>query len=237
MKRKALLIGNTYGLQGVKVDLNNFRNFLTSPQGGAWNNDEIVVMSDPTLEELKRKIGLIRFLRPDYAVVMFSGHGEQKRDTSLVINKSGEEISENEFNEIADRQLSIFDCCRAYPERLVKSGVALDTSAVFAMMESHDDVRARYDKRIMQARAQHAKLYSCSKGQYSYDTAEGGIYLVNLLNASRNLGQDQFKLVGVAHQEAVPTTQRQAEQQGGKQDPDSFLIKCIPNDSLIIAIR
>ena len=47
MKRKVILIFNDGGpgnyLPGIKIDKENYLNFLTSPEGGGWKEDEIMI--------------------------------------------------------------------------------------------------------------------------------------------------------------------------------------------------
>ena len=122
MKRKAILIGNTSGLQGVKVDIFNFANYLKSNNGGAWYSSEIDELYDPPKNVLLSNIEAVKRDYPDYVVVMFSGHGGFIRSTILEINGKGESIDESALGNIAKRQLSIFDCCRSYPQRYPRTG-------------------------------------------------------------------------------------------------------------------
>ena len=54
----------------------------------------------------------IKDRRPDFAIIVFSGHGAYQRHTILEINENGDTISENDLIGIAPRQISVFDCCR-----------------------------------------------------------------------------------------------------------------------------
>ena len=112
-------------------------------------------------------------------------------------------------------------------------------SLSFSLRESVNRVRQRYDERIMQAIPQQALLYSCSVGQVSYDTANGGVYLSNLLKAAQTLGRDQsFKHVGLAHEEAmVPTAEHSLKEKHGHQVPEAVLPKCLSSQQLVISIN
>jgi hypothetical protein len=235
MRRQAILIGNAEGLSGVKIDIANFEGFLTSATGGAWRRDEIKTLVNPSRNSLMRAIAEIKGARPDYVITYFSGHGLQRRETTLIINEYSEAISEGDLSGLAERQLSIYDCCRAREEEMVKAS-SMD-HRFDSIRESYSEVRIKFDSRIMQAIPQHAKLYSCSVGQYSYDTNRGGIYTGNLLAAARNITRGDFKLVGVAHDEATLKTVIQASLQRGEQAPDHWLPKCSPDRSLIISVR
>lgn len=236
MKKKAILIGNTSGLQGVQVDITRFTAFLKSNSGGAWYDSEIDIIENERKSSLLHKIDALKKQSFDYLVVMFSGHGGQLRQTVLEINGVGETIDETALRQIANRQLNIYDCCRAFPATMTKS--AMDSlSASFS--ESVNRNRQRYDDRIMQAIPQQALLYSCSVGQVSYDTANGGVYLTNLLKTAHNIAYDQqFKLVGLAHQESVaPTTESSVKEKQGLQVPEAILPKCLSTQQLIISMK
>lgn len=56
MKRKALLIGNTGGLNGVALDVNRMAEFLESPTGGAWFGNEIETLMNPSLIALQSSL-------------------------------------------------------------------------------------------------------------------------------------------------------------------------------------
>ncbi|MCM0083037.1 caspase family protein [Geomonas sp. Red32] len=236
MKRKAILIGNTSGLPGVKVDLRRFSGFLASNTGGAWYTHEIEVHTDVARVNLVTRLTQLKNKGLDYAVVLFSGHGGQfRKETVLELNKSGETIEESVLRGLAPRQLTIFDCCRCYLEPIQKAESVERMQAAF--MESASSVRFRYESRIMQAVPQQAQLYSCSVGQVSYDTPDGGIYLTNLLKAASKF-DNKFKLVGAAHEEAQgPTFYHSLTKNDGRQTPECVLPKCLSQQQLILSIK
>lgn len=238
MKRKAVLIGNTAGLEGVKIDINQFNTFLLSTKGGAWNSSEIEILLNPSKNSLLARLSSIRQDQYDYSIVMFSGHGGQTRETVLEINDHSETVSENQLQNLSTRQLNIYDCCRCYLETFEKA--AQDRMKIASFTESNRDrVRRIYDARIMQAITQQAALYSCSIGEKSYDTPNGAVYLGNLLKSACNIS-DQYKLVGVAHQEAIEPTFLHSLSQGHgneRQTPSAVLPKCVSAQQLIISIN
>ena len=75
MKRKAVIVGNTSGLEGVKVDIARFAEFLKSDLGGAWYDSEIDILVNERKSSLLQKIDELKNQLFDYVVVMFSGHG------------------------------------------------------------------------------------------------------------------------------------------------------------------
>lgn len=238
MKRKAILIGNTSGLDGVKIDLNNFSSFLKTKKGGAWRDNEIEYILDERKSALLSKIDSFKKQSFDYVTVMFSGHGGQERQTILELNASGEKIEETLLRKIATRQLNIYDCCRTYPSIFAKSLGLESESFSEALLDSADMIRQRYDKRIMQSIEQQALLYSCKIGQVSYDTPNGGVYVSNLLKSATQIRSDErFKLVGIAHQEAAELTFENSKKHAQPQQPESILPKCLSEQQLIISIN
>jgi hypothetical protein len=236
MKRQALLIGNTRGLPGVQADIQKTRQFLGSRVGGDWLPSEITEFKNPSRQELLGHIKLLKSSSVDYAFVLFSGHGGHAHETVLELNANEETINESELWNIAPRQISIFDCCRALiGEQVIKS------FSLESMMESRstrDDLRARYEARIMQAIPQQVKLYACSVSQSAYDLGKGGIYLENLLSSAATLTPGMsFKTVESAHEQASPLTVAAAAGAGYRQNPDAVLPKCLSQQQLILAIR
>ena len=236
MKRKALLIANTNGLQGTKKDLLKFSSFLKSDFGGVWFDEEIEQLYDPSLLGLYVKLNTLKKEGNDYTIVFFSGHGGQLRETVLEINGNGDQINESELKGLSPRQLSIFDCCRAYPQH-IQDSVTSEAYFSRAQKSINYHVRELYSNRIMQAIPQQACLYSCSIGESSYDTADGAVYFGNFLKSAMNTSPG-YKLVGNAHIEAIPpTVEYSKNQKGGLQNPDSSLPKCLSQQQLIISIN
>ena len=238
MKRKAILIGNTDGLQGVPVDLKNYKKFLMSEAGGAWQGYEILTLENPRVSILNMLILNIKINeKPDFVFLVFSGHGEYiRKETVYEINDKHETIEESKLWNIAKRQISISDCCRG-----------LDTNELTKALEMFSDggtigksqARVMYDKRIMESEEQQARFYSCSVGETSIDTglSGGGLYTKNLLKAIKNTQFDKFFTINDAHQIASKTTKKEAfETEKHEQNPDSRVIRCFHEKQLIIAI-
>ena len=231
MEKRILLVGNNDGLPGVKIDLRNFKRFFTSNIGGYWYQSEIIELLNPTRLALLTTINNLKRLNLDYCIVVFSGHGGQHREVVLEINGKSEYMLESEFKNISRKQLTIFDCCRAVMENLNEnrglSGTALNKS-----FSTNDYLRIKYERRISSALDQQVTLYSCSINEFSTDTNEGGVYTKNFLNRALYV-PDEYKLVGLNHQEASILTSREYP----KQNPDAILPRCLSNQQLIISIN
>lgn len=230
MKRSALLIGNTGGLEGIGVDIERTASFLKSSLGGQWRDSEITKLFDPARKQVDEALHRIRGERADYLFFLFTGHGCHYGQTELSLNDH-EKLHESELNSLADRQLSIFDCCRVERQVIHK---AFDARAV--TLESVETTRQRYESRIMQAAKQHAKLYACSVGEFSYDSPQGAIYLANLLGAAASVASGHVT-VEEAHSVARAKTIAQATQNGNKQTPAAFQPKLPRDMQLILSIK
>ena len=81
-EENSIVIGNSDGLEGVKTDLFEWKKFLTSPKGGAWEHDEIEMIMNPQRSELLSHINELRKTKVyDFAIVVYSGHGGYDRNT------------------------------------------------------------------------------------------------------------------------------------------------------------
>lgn len=232
MKRKAILIGNTRDLNGVKVDVQRTKQFLESPVGGSWNSSEIETFINPQKRSLLHKLDGFRGQAYDYVFVLFSGHGGQIRQTVFELNGDEGTIPESTLHDIAKRQLTISDCCRVVSQPVMEARVLDSLSHNFSQYAS---TRKLFDERIMRAIPQQVKLYSCSVGQSSYDTPDGAIYLGNFLQAARSFegSNSQFKTIESAHATAATNTTSQKSEQ----TPEAILPKCLTSDQLIISVR
>lgn len=231
MNRYALLFGNTNGLKGVQKDLYNFKKFLMSDVGGAWYEKEIFVKENVSKSWLLENIEILRKAKLDYLIIYFSGHGGSIRNEDFIeLNKDGERIKFTKLEKIATRQLNIYDCCRAsVDDELVKS------SENFSRIDESVDnlnVRKIYERRILQAAPQQMSLYSCSEGEYSQDTSEGGLYTFNFIKSARKLINTE-KTVIQAHSEA----EKFVNLSNSAQTPDYKMEKLQPYKQLIISIN
>ncbi len=237
MKRKAIFIGNTNGLPGVKVDLDSFKNFLLTAKGGAWRENEIEILVNPSRLDTLTTITRSKSQNYDYALVLFSGHGGQERRTVLELNKYGECINDADLFDIAVRQVSIFDCCRAYPQ-LVTESRSLNMDSATASFSEASEVRKIYENRILQAIPQQIQIYSCAKGETAGDTPSGGIYTSNLLKSARSFYSfEKEKTVASAHEEAATQVVSLTKSKRDPQNPEIFSPRCLSSQQLILSIN
>jgi hypothetical protein len=228
MKKRIIIFGNDRGMPGVKIDIEKYDSFFRSSYGGNWTPDEITLLLNPHSSGLLYTISVHRSMELDYLIIVFSGHGGQERETMLEINPQEETIAESFLNNIAKRQLNIFDCCRAYSESLTESVATKLKTKLFSRV----DVREKYENRILQAIPQQSRLYACRIGESAYDLGEGGIYSKHLLNCAINM-EGKYKYVSDAHDQAGKLTTIE----DNRQHPIATLPKCLTKQELILAIN
>ena len=234
MKRFALLICNNTA-SGATHDIIKWQKFLESTNGGAWKTSEIDPKVNPSLSEVRNIIQIIKHIKYDFVIVVYAGHGEWKRSTSLELNPQGEIIQEEEFYNLAPREIICLDCCR---------GVSPLTEMVDEAQErmfsssQRDAIRDMYDRRMMEAYPQQVNLYACSIGESAYGDSNGGFYTNNLLDQATNfLPNSTFQTVNCAHNMAAPLTTAETWSKVGKdQHPDMVDARCISSRQLIIGI-
>lgn len=229
MKKKVLLIGNNDGLPGVKKDLINFKNFFKSSKGGEWYDKEIIELLNPTKSALEFQLLLLKIEKLDYFFVVFSGHGGLKRETFLELNPKGELISENAFDNIATRQVTFLDCCRASMESVNES---INAVKLFRDGGNLKSTRVKFENRILNALPQHLRLYSCEKEEYSHDTPKGGAFTKNFLEVANN-NTEEYIYFGRTHQIAAVLTTNEYP----KQHPEIIQPRLLTTQQLILGIN
>lgn len=233
MKRKALLIGNSRGLTGVKTDLKKMKSFLYSNHGGAWNYDEIITINNATKTQLGDTIDFIKKDNTDFCIVYFSGHGGFKRQTLIELSDESL-INEDFLYHISPRQITIFDCCRSTIQESAYDSAKLSAESINFNEKDRNYYRQLYENRIMQSIYQQIKLYSCSIGEISNDTRNGGVYTQALLQSVQT-----YQTVGEIHRNAakiVDTTWNDEHRPEEQQHPDAILPKCLTSQQLVLSI-
>ena len=94
MSRKAIIIGG-YEPDVVEHSVVNWCTFLSSIEGGAWNENEIQVLLNSPIEQIRHVISEERASHHDFVIVAFMGHGTYQNDrTQLAVNVNDDIITE-----------------------------------------------------------------------------------------------------------------------------------------------
>ncbi len=72
---------------------------------GAWHEDEIQLLTNPSKAYLGATFYLTKDAKYDFVIVVYAGHGGWERTTILEINPKGETVKENELKGLATRKI------------------------------------------------------------------------------------------------------------------------------------
>lgn len=193
VRRSALLIGNSkWGgnyLSGVSVDIDNMRQFLLSPYGGAWNDSEISVCDEPIgsevfLNELAKEVA-----ESQYMFIYFSGHGElASADDPTYVLPGGEEIRYSDVRRECSGIPALFisDSCQGRPTYRDNEMLA-ESRKQFSITDSSLHIKARreFDEWLREMPAMITYASSVSPWECAADSSNGGLYSYELLKACR----------------------------------------------------
>ena len=223
MKRRALLIGCPWAegspdfLPGVKTDMRNYLRFLQSENGGEWYQNEITVLYDKSLSEVLSEISRVREESNDFVFVIFSGHGLYSKSAVkriLCINDK-DEIIKDELIGLSNKQLTIIDTCAGYESELIAESASVESEQFLSYKINY---RGEYERLIAACAPQQLILYSCSEGESSIETSEGGAYLKSLLDAGLDYKSGKPNALEI-HSIAAEVVARKTN---NSQNPDYF---------------
>ncbi|MGO9567869.1 MAG: caspase family protein [Desulfomonilaceae bacterium] len=225
--RKAILVEASRvpgesDLPGARVDVVNFRDYLLSASGGAWETSEIVILNTPSWKELRPNV--VTAKQADYVFITFSGHGAHKRNGDLDESElclKGDDIPVSEWNPGNPRCLFIVDACRTLitEERLLEHAMITK-----AMKSEAGPVRQAYrnlfDQAVTQAEKGIIWLYSCKVGEAAGESGvSGGYFSSGLIYCCKDWhdktesGKRSYLGSGNAHSCAAERTTRRVQQQ------------------------
>jgi len=233
LTRKALLIccpgirGNNY-IAGIEKDITDFDRFLRSPQGGLWNKDEIIPLSDPNEKELLPQIETLAGY--DYSLVVFSGHGESVKGTTMLALRGNDAVDAIKLRRGSNRQTVIIDCCRVIQDRILLEETQKTAVAKTLRVLDPERCRSFYDKWIM-ACGEKALVVTnaCRNGEEAQaHPTQGSYYIQALINESnawvRNWQineQGNGLSIVAAHDRAAAIVEKEI---GGRQHPEILVV-------------
>ena len=185
MKRRALLIGpNFQDLPGVKVDMNAWHSFLTSPLGGAWSETEICDASELISGQALTRQALRPLVQEawcaDYIFIAFSGHGGTYRREMDAYNLPETYIFLNDEDCISERELIpkaygkrctiLLDCCRTPDNNIpnIKTASRIDESA---QLLAKALARKCFDDELAKCEFGLTRIYSTAPGYAAADVS------------------------------------------------------------------
>ena len=196
--RKAILIFNDGGpdnyLPGVKLDRANYLGFLKSPEGGAWEDNEIMVYDNNcTRATLQTYIDTYRRAEGvGYWLIIFSGHGYTNDNDQTILELSpGDDCLVQDIKNATDysRRLLIADSCRTVIHAITDS--LKRERRLFSTIARHDEYRDRCRALYMtQLEGVYGNtfnvVYATANNQAANDDdTTGGYYTFELLHAAQ----------------------------------------------------
>lgn len=184
----------------VDYDLKNYIDFFSSPEGGAWDEEEITTYENnfhfeafAKQMQMRRNAGLAY----DYIVMVFCGHGCSDRDGEKWIeirpdNTSGSDISISQFEKACDGSRTLFisdSCLSLYAGPLRKT-------LLFSQLNDSCRESLEYHRQFCKDLYNHyvsntpegifITAFAASMGETAKDTGEGGLYSLTLLETAKD---------------------------------------------------
>ena len=203
MNRKLLMIASDGGgenaLKGVHYDKENYLRFFMSPEGGAWQkNNEIIVYDDNNfyLDSLRQIIINANAARKpiDYFLIVYCGHGftDQYGNTYFQIRPDCNlKVEDLQVTVKDSRCLLIADSCRAIC-RLKEGGGITSNPYLFSTINEGvqrtyaELCREMYDSHIAETPSnEYITYFSNSFGETAEENGNGGVYSYQLLSTAK----------------------------------------------------
>lgn len=199
MKKRLILIYNegvegtqTY-LRGVLEDMRNYQAFFKSIEGGAWNDNEIVIFHKPSVEQVKKYIE--ENTDSAYFLIVFCGHGGSYNGETVLELDFCVDLSLSELRDWVrhTRSLIICDCCREAPE---VEPIMESLNTRVRMFSQGGTIGDRVKARIEYQKAIRATSettytigFAASLGEEAGESSKGGFYSHSLLKAASTVAK------------------------------------------------
>ena len=227
LARKALIIGAPdEKIPGVNIDIQNLKDYLKSPIGGLWYDNEVKILNSPSEREVLSEISLLN--KSDYSLILFAGHGYysiDKETTVLHIN-SQEKLDSLNLRVGAKKHTLILDCCRKLErESLMKYRME---SMMFSKSQTLTPSACReyFDRYISNCDNGIVVMNSCSIDETAGENeSKGGYYTSSLIDCANAWAKNKLRDIPftknilptqACHNSAVEEVKKLS---GGRQNP------------------
>lgn len=190
VRRLAILVGSQFPdsnfLRGVKPDLENVKQFLLSPCGGAWQENEIYIFYNRPAREV---LQFIERMAADYCIIYFSGHGSATglgERLLAVTDWLVDDLYMLECN-TSPRITMLSDSCRTVPGAAI-SGIPWPHEE-WLYADGYSRARAVFDQSITDSPEGRIIVHATVHGRPAYDNrhGDGGEFTLSLLQAVSDL--------------------------------------------------
>ena len=211
--RKALIIGSPdNNIPGVNVDIKNINSFLLSAIGGAWKDSELINLTNPTIEEVRNQISLLKLF--DYSFVFFAGHGyySMRKDSTILNINTTQELDSIELRQGASKHTLILDCCRKLKDDRILKEAAMESltfDSANQQKPTASECRKYFNKKIEKCSPGLVVMNSCDLNEYAGESADrGGYYTSSLIKSSQNWANDKLLSIDLRKNYATYSTQQ-----------------------------
>jgi hypothetical protein len=178
--------GDEHHLPGVRVDVQSYYDFLTADEGGAWEDEEIVMLDEPS--SVRAAPYLTGGNRYDFTLICFAGHGGydfRRRKTQVFLTDGPLDLESLRTG--CARELIITDSCRTVIDELDDQRSIIGGDFGYEPNGSRRrSCRALYDMGIARAEAGTTFMLACDIGEAADETPEGGgEFTQHLIDAGR----------------------------------------------------
>lgn len=217
--RNAIIIscpgkGDDY-LTGANKDLQNISNYLLSPRGGAWKENEIIRLNNPTWAEVKATLD---HYTADYQFIYFAGHGCSDENKKRYLAFKDQNIEDIRLLTHNPRQLIVADACRVHYATIAGIPPAED---VFSYFTGETDARRTFDSEINRSAYGkmiiHATQHNAEAKEERY--GRGGMFTLSLLRTAMDFNTTK-NLSPVVIADLLPIVQATLRSQENKQIPE-----------------
>lgn len=193
--RRCIIVGNPgvmgddHYCNGVNIDLQNYQQFLLSPLGGLWDEEEIVLLKRPSRNDFISALENVS--KSDHFLFVFSGHGwySSESNSTILEVRSNIDFDSEDLKEYGNSRLLILDCCRKVSAKYIRDELFEERVQKAEPTRLNPlECRKYYDRAIEECGDCSIVLHSCSEGERSGDDSQrGGYFSFSLLQAIREL--------------------------------------------------
>ena len=186
ISRKAILINAPSSgkrlLPGSISDVHNYKNFLLSNRGGAWDEPQIKVLNNPSKQQV---LDLVHSTEVHYNSIYFSGHGGTTPMNERFIDLRDGFICDQQLKNFSHGQMITIDACGNYVSPSI-SGL-IDFGPRFVNASGRNEAKERFDYHIANSLPGKIIVHGAQLGQPAIDSANGGYFTQALLNIAVNM--------------------------------------------------
>lgn len=215
-------------VQRTNVHIEHCKAFFLNSFGGAYNQDEIVLINEEALSFAELK-SILESIVADFVIIIYIGHGATQDGYQLFQLNEKEIINPGEIKLDIDRQLVIVESCRGVLERNVKVVRLFNRvpdyrkGGKFRRMISREHARCLYDRQIKKCDKGIVICFACDVNE----KASNYTFITTLLIIAANWAQEHngFEVLPIT---TLMVNVIETLDKEGKQHPQIYFNKDFP---------